>query len=181
MLLEQLHSAPHLPRCQTAFELLGRFAKLTISPHEVRTNRHGERVHEQLREHLRPVQTRKHRLSQVVENGVGSSVNTVEAFNLTHSSIVCKGIESGPGNMEMDPVDGPRVSNARIRLKVAHGDAAHWPRPPRATPRSLCIFRRSRVPIPRSSRDSDEPKPHKLFRQEWTRFAPGCRCGRSGG
>src|SRR5271154_2537402 len=114
MLLEQLHRAPHLPRGQTAFELLGGFAKLTVPPHEVRTNRHGKRIYEQLREHLRPVQTRQNRLRQVVENGVGSSVNTVEAFNLTHPSIVRKGIESGPGNMEMDPVDGPRVSNTRI-------------------------------------------------------------------
>src|SRR5271163_768585 len=122
MLLEQLHSAPHLPRCQTAFELLGGFAKLTVPPHEVRTNRHGERIYEQLREHLRPVQTRQNRLRQVVENRVGSSINTVEAFNLTHSGIVRNGIESGPGNMEMNPVDGARVSNARIGLKVAHGD-----------------------------------------------------------
>src|SRR5580700_1348554 len=103
MLLEQLHGAPHLPRRQTAFELLGGFAKLTIPPHKVRTNRHGERIDEQLREHLRPVQTRQNRLRQVVENGVGSSINTVEAFDLTQSCIVRKGIESGPRNMEMDP------------------------------------------------------------------------------
>src|SRR3984957_14260925 len=114
MFLEQLHSAPHLPRSQTAFELLGGFVKLTIPPHQVRTNRHRERIYEQLREHLRLVQTRQNRLRQVVENGVGSSINTVEAFNLTHSSIVRKGIERGPGNMEMDPVDRPRVSNTRI-------------------------------------------------------------------
>src|ERR1700685_2387687 len=44
MLAEQLHGAPHLPRSQTAFELQCRFAKLTIPPHKVRTNRHGERV-----------------------------------------------------------------------------------------------------------------------------------------
>src|SRR6202050_2289929 len=130
MLLEQLHRAPHLPRGQTAFEVKGGFAKLTIPPHEVRTNRHGERIYEQLREHLRLVQTRQNRLRQVVENGVGSSINTVEAFNLTHSGIIRNGIESGPGNMEVDPVDGARVSNARIRLKVAHGDSAHGPRPP---------------------------------------------------
>src|ERR1700726_4044332 len=108
MLLEQLHSAPHLPRCQTAFELLGGFVKLTIPPHQVRTNRHRERIYEQLREHLRLVQTRQNRLRQVVENGVGSSINTVEAFNLTHSGIVRKGIEGRPGNMEMDQVDGAR-------------------------------------------------------------------------
>src|SRR5271168_2275040 len=105
MLLEQLHSAPHLPRSQTAFELQGRFAKLTISPHKMRTNRHGERIHEQLRESLRPVQTWQNRLRQVVDNGVGSSVNTVEAFNLTHSGVIGKGIEGGTRNMEMDPVD----------------------------------------------------------------------------
>src|SRR5580700_2358948 len=116
MLLEQLHSAPHLPRGQTAFELQGRFVKLTIPPHQVRTNRHGQRIYEQLREHLRLVQTRQHRLRQVVENGVGSSIDAVEAFNLTHSSIVRKGIERGPGNMEVDPVNGTRVSNTRIRL-----------------------------------------------------------------
>src|ERR1700691_3684936 len=108
MLLEQLHSAPHLPRGQTAFELQGRFAKLTIPPDKVRTNRHGERIHEQLRKHLRPVQTWQNRLRQMVENGVGSSINTVEALNLTQSGIVRKGIESCPGNMEMDPVDGAR-------------------------------------------------------------------------
>src|ERR1700722_3353260 len=100
MFLEQFHSAPHLPRCQTAFELLGGFAKLTIPAHEVGTNRHGERIHEQLREHLRLVQTWQNRLRQVVENGVGSSINTVEAFNLTQSGIVRKGIESCSGNME---------------------------------------------------------------------------------
>src|ERR1700728_2413668 len=105
MLLKRLHSAPHLPRGQTAFELQGGFAKLTIPPYKVRTNRHGERVYEQLREHLRPVQTRQNRLRQVVENGVGSSINTVEAFNLTHSGVVRKGIEGCPRNMEMDPVN----------------------------------------------------------------------------
>src|SRR5579863_6492628 len=125
MLLEQLDSAPHLPRSQTAFELQGRFAKLTIPPHKVRTNRHGERIYEQLREHLRLVETRQNRLCQVVQNGVGSSINTVEAFNLTHSGIVRNGIESCPGNMEMDPVDGTRISNTRIRLEVAHCDSAH--------------------------------------------------------
>src|ERR1700683_5822518 len=108
MLLEQLHSAPHLPRGQAAFELQGGFAKLTIPPDKVRTNRHGERIYEQLRKYLRPVQTRQNRLRQVVENGVGRSINTVEAFNLTHSGIVCKGIEGCPGNMEMDPVDRAR-------------------------------------------------------------------------
>src|SRR5580692_9126065 len=104
MLLEQLHRAPHLPRGQSAFELQSGFVKLTIPPHEVRTNRHGERIYEQLREHLRLVQKRQNRLRQVVENGVGGSINTVKAFNLTHSGIVRNGIESGPGNMEMDPV-----------------------------------------------------------------------------
>src|SRR5580693_3771123 len=118
MLVEQLYSAPHLPRGQTAFELQGGFAKLTIPPHKVRTNRHGERIYEQLREHLRLVQTGQNRLRQVVENRVGRSINTVEAFNLTHSGIVRNGIESCPGDMEMDPVDGARVSNARIRLEV---------------------------------------------------------------
>src|SRR5579862_1745945 len=129
MLLEQLHSASYLPRGKTAFELQGGFAKLTIPTHKMRTNRHGERIYEQLREHLRLVQTRQNSLRQVVENGVRSSINTVKAFNLTHSGIVRNGIESGPGNMEVDPVDGARVSNARIRLKVAHGDSAHGPRP----------------------------------------------------
>src|SRR5580692_9198600 len=104
MLLEQLHRAPHLPRRQTAFELQGGLAKLTIPSHKVRTNRHGERIYEQLREHLRPAQTWQNRLRQVVENGVGSSINTVEAFNLTHSGIIGKGIESCTRNMEMDPV-----------------------------------------------------------------------------
>src|SRR5580658_6853391 len=127
MLLEQLHRTPHLPRGQTAFELQGRFAKLTIPPHKMRTNRHAERIYEQPREHLRPVQTWQNRLRQVEENGVGSSINTVEAFNLTHSGIMGKGIESGPRNMEMDPVDGPRVSNTRIRLEIAHGDSAYGP------------------------------------------------------
>src|ERR1700678_1543074 len=103
MLVEQLHRAPHLPRGQTAFRSQGRLAKLTIPPHQVRTNRHRERIYEQLREHLRLVQTRQNRLRQVVENGVGGSINTVEAFNLTHSSIVRKGIERGPRNMEVDP------------------------------------------------------------------------------
>src|SRR2546423_10832471 len=120
MLLERLHGAPHLPWGQTAFELQGGFAKLTIPPHKVRTNGHGERVYEQLREHLRPVQARQNRLRQVVENGVGSSINTVEAFNLTHSGVVREGIEGSTRNMEMDPVDGTRVSNTRIRLEVAH-------------------------------------------------------------
>src|ERR1700678_3440288 len=129
MLLEQLHRAPHLPWGQTAFELQGRFAKLTIPPHKMRTNRHGERIYEQLREHLRPVQAWQNRLRQVVENGVGSSINTVEAFDLTHSGIVCQGIEGCPGNMEMDPVDGAWVSNTRIRLEVAHGGSAHRPFP----------------------------------------------------
>src|ERR1700735_3875165 len=143
MLLEQLHGAPHLPWRQTAFELLGRFVKLTIPPHEVRTNRHGERIYEQLREHLRPVQTRQNRLSQVVKNGVGSSINTVEAFNLTHSGIVRKGIESSPGNMEMDPVDGAWVSNTRIRLKVAHGDSTDRP-----CPRLCVLFIGPEFPFP---------------------------------
>src|SRR5580658_5318771 len=133
MLLKQLNSAPHLPRSQTAFELQGRFAKLTIPSHKVGTNRHGERIYEQLREHLWSVQAGQNRLRQVVENGVGSSINTVEAFNLTHSGIVRKGIEGCPRNMEMDPVDGARVSNTRIRLEVTHGDSAHWPCP------RLCI------------------------------------------
>src|SRR5271169_2046879 len=98
MLVEQPYSTPHLPRGQTAFELQGRFAKLTIPPHKVRTNRHGERIYEQLREHLRPVQTWQNRLRQVVENGVGRPINTVETFNLTHSGIVRNGIEGYPRN-----------------------------------------------------------------------------------
>src|SRR5580692_8915036 len=114
MLAEQLHSAPHLPRSQTALELEGGFAKLTIPSHKVRTNRHGERVYEQLREHLRPGQARQNRLRQVVENGVGSSINTVEAFDLPHSGIVGKGIEGYPRNMKMNPVDRARVSNTGI-------------------------------------------------------------------
>src|SRR5580700_612118 len=124
MILEQLNSTPHLPRGQAAFELRGRFAKLTIPPHKMRTNRHGERIYEQLREHLRPVQTWQNRLRQVVDNGVGSSINTVEAFNLTHSGIIGKGIEGCTRNMEMNPVDRAWVSNTRIRLEVAHGDSA---------------------------------------------------------
>src|SRR5580704_15570169 len=134
MLAEQLHSAPHLPRSQTALELEGGFAKLTIPSHKVRTNRHGERVYEQLREHLRPGQARQNRLRQVVENGVGSSINTVEAFDLTHSGVAREGVEGSTRNMEMDPVDGTRVSNTRIRLEVAHGDSAHGPRP------RLCVL-----------------------------------------
>src|SRR5277367_2234173 len=134
MLLQQLHSAPHLPRGQTTFELQGRFAKLTIPPHKMRTNRHGERIYEQLREHLRPVQTWQNRLRQVVENGVGSSINTVKAFDLTHSGVVREGIESSTRDMEMDPVDGARIPNTRIRLEVAHGDSAHGPRP------RLCVL-----------------------------------------
>src|ERR1700691_6581759 len=114
MLVEQLHSAPHLPRGQTAFELQGGFAKLTIAPHKVRTTRHGERIHEQLREHLRPAQTWQNRLRQVVENRVASSINTVKAFDLTHSGVVREGIEGSPRNMEMDQIDGPRVTNTRI-------------------------------------------------------------------
>src|SRR5271167_2189639 len=101
MLLQQLHGAPHLPRGQTAFELQGRLAKLTIPPHKMRTNRHGERIYEQLREHLRPVQTWQNRLRQVVENGIGSSINTVEAFDLTHSDVVREGIEGSARNMKM--------------------------------------------------------------------------------
>src|ERR1700683_4086980 len=114
MLAEQLHGAPHLPRSQTAFELQGGFVKLAIPPHKVRTNRHREGIYEQLREHLRPVQTWQNRLRQVVENGVGSSINTVEAVNLTHSGIVREGVEGSTRNMEMDPIDGTRVSNTRI-------------------------------------------------------------------
>src|ERR1700722_15332850 len=129
MLAEQLHGAPHLPRSQTAFELQRRFAKLTIPSHKVGTNRHGERIYEQLREHLRPVQTGQNRLRQVVENRVGSSINTVEAFDLTHSGVVRKGVQGSTRDVEMDPVDGTRVSNTRIRLEVAHGDSAHGPRP----------------------------------------------------
>src|ERR1700722_16890170 len=34
VLLEQFHRTPHLPRGQTAFELQGRLAKLTIPPHK---------------------------------------------------------------------------------------------------------------------------------------------------
>src|SRR5271154_6959543 len=133
MLVEQLHGAPRLPLGQTTFELDGWFLKLTVPPHKVRTNRHGERIYEQLREHLRPVQARQNRLRQVMNNGVGRSINTVKALNLTHSGIIRKGIEGGAGNMEMDPVDGARVSNARIRLEVAHGDSTHRPCP------RLCI------------------------------------------
>src|SRR6202522_4746294 len=129
MLLEQLHRAPHLPWGQTTFELQGRFAKLTIPPHKMRTNRHRERIHEQLRERLRPVQTWQNRLRQVVEDGVGGPINTVEAFDLTHSGIVREGIQGSARNMEMNPVDGARVSNTRIRLQVAHGDSAHGPCP----------------------------------------------------
>src|SRR5271170_2119540 len=127
MLVEQLHSAPHLPGGQTTFELQGRFAKLTIPPHKVRTNGHGERIYKQLREHLRPVQTWQNRLRQVVENGVGSSINTMEALNLTHSGIVGKGIEGCTRNMEMDPIEGAWISITRIRFEVAHGDPAHGP------------------------------------------------------
>src|ERR1700733_5149116 len=134
MLLEQLDSAPHLPRSQTAFELQGGFAKLTIPPHKVRTNRHGERIYEQLREDVRPVQTWQNRLRQVVENGVGSSINTMEAFFLAHSGVVREGIEGSARNMEMDPVDGARVSNTGIRLEVAHGHSTHRPRP------RLCVL-----------------------------------------
>src|SRR5271165_1605545 len=56
VLLEQFHNAPSLPRCQTAFELRNSFRSLTILRDKVRTNCHGERIHEQLREHLWPIQ-----------------------------------------------------------------------------------------------------------------------------
>src|SRR5271168_4566870 len=62
VLLEQFHNAASLPRCQTAFELRNSFRSLTILRDKVRTNGHGERIHEQLREHLRPIQAWQNQL-----------------------------------------------------------------------------------------------------------------------
>src|SRR5580698_8997667 len=114
MLMEQIHNAASLPRRQTALELGDSFVKLTIPPDKVRTNHHGEGIHEQLREHLRSVQAREDRLRQVMEDRVGSSVNTVEAFNPGHSGIVCEGIQGCTRNMVVDPIDGAWISNGRI-------------------------------------------------------------------
>jgi hypothetical protein len=62
MLLEQFQNATPLPRRQTAFELRDRFTNLSIPPDKMRTNHQGERIHEQLREHLRSIQARQDQL-----------------------------------------------------------------------------------------------------------------------
>src|SRR5271168_1529655 len=77
VLLEQFHNAASLPWRQTAFELRNSFRSLTVLREKVRTNCHGERIHEQLREHLRPTQAWQNQLCQVIDGRVGSSVNAV--------------------------------------------------------------------------------------------------------
>src|ERR1700733_8804950 len=114
MLAKQFHNATPLPWCQTAFVLRESFTKLTIPADKVRTNHHGERIHEQLREHLRSVQARQDRLRQVMQDRVGGSVNTVEALNAGHSGIVREGIQGCTRNMVVDPVDRARISNTRV-------------------------------------------------------------------
>src|SRR5271168_287173 len=134
MLLEQFHNAASLPRCQTAFELRNSFGSLTILRDKVRTNCHGERIDEQLREHLRPIQAWQNQLRQVIDGGVGSSVNAVETLNSGHSGIVGEGVQGCARNMVVDPVDRAWISNTRIRLQVAHCNPAHWPCP------RLCVL-----------------------------------------
>src|SRR3984885_4945088 len=114
MLFEQFHNAASLPRCQTAFELRNSFRSLTILRDKVRTNRHGKRIHEQLGEHLRPIQAWQNQLRQVIDGGVGSSVNAVETLNSGHSGLVGGGIQGCTRNVVVDPVDRAWISNTRI-------------------------------------------------------------------
>jgi hypothetical protein len=52
--LQQFQNATPLPWGQTAFDLRDSFTELAIPPDKMRTNHHRERIHKQLREHLRP-------------------------------------------------------------------------------------------------------------------------------
>src|ERR1700722_1108480 len=114
VLLEQFHNAAPLPRRQTAFELRNSFRSVTILRDKVRTNRHGEGIHEQLREHLRPIQAWQNQLRQVIDGRVWSSINAVETLNSGHSGIVGKGIQGCTRNVVVDPVDRAWISNTRI-------------------------------------------------------------------
>src|SRR5580658_8565593 len=114
VLLEQFHNAASLPRCETAFELRNSFRSLTILSDKVRTNCHGERIHEQLREHFWPIQAWQNQLRHVIDGGVGSSVNAVEALNSGRSGIVGEGVQGCAWNVVVDPVDRAWVSNTRI-------------------------------------------------------------------
>src|SRR6202030_4876090 len=87
VLLEQFHNAAPLPRRQTPFELRNSLRSLTILRDKVRTNRHGERIHEQLREHLRPIQAWQNQLRQVITGRVGTSINAVETVNSGPSAL----------------------------------------------------------------------------------------------
>src|SRR5208283_152399 len=114
VLLEQFHNAASLPRCETAFELRISVRSLTILRDKVRTNRHGKRIHEQLRKRLRPIQARQNQLGQVIDGGIGSSVNAVETLNSGHSGIVGEGVQGCTRNVVVDPVDRAWISNTRI-------------------------------------------------------------------
>src|SRR5580698_4532156 len=114
VLLEQFHDAAFLPRRQTAFELRISIRSLTIPRDKVRTNCHGKRINEQLRERLRPIQAWQNQLRQVIDGRVGSSINAVETLNSWHSGIVGKGIQGCTRNVVVDPVDWAWISNTRI-------------------------------------------------------------------
>src|SRR5580693_5463827 len=88
VLMEQIHNAPSLPRCQTALELREGFVRLSVPSYKMRTDHQGERIYEQLRENLRPIQARQNRLRQVMECRVGSSINAVETLSSRHSGII---------------------------------------------------------------------------------------------
>src|ERR1700693_2139755 len=114
VLLEQFHDAASLPRCQTAFELRNSFRSLTILRDKVRTNRHGDRIHEQLREHLRPIQAWQNQLRQVIDGRVGSSVNAVETLNSGHSGIVGESVPRCTRDVAVDTVDWAWIPNTRV-------------------------------------------------------------------
>src|SRR5580692_1495483 len=88
VLVEQFHNPPALPWRKAALEILDGFWNLTVPPDKMRTNHHGERIHEQLRKHLRPFQTRQNCLRQVMESRVGGSINAVKTLSSRHSGII---------------------------------------------------------------------------------------------
>src|SRR5580704_3041769 len=107
--MEQIHNAASLPRCQTALKLPERIVSLSVPPDKVRTNHQGERIHEQLREHLRLSQARQNGLRQVIKCRVGSSINAVETLSSGRPGIVRERIQGCTRNMVVNPIDWARI------------------------------------------------------------------------
>lgn len=125
--MDQFRHPTPLPGSQPAAVREDRLASAAIFPDEVLSDHGAERVHEKLREHFLLLQARKNQLCEVMEGRVVGSIGAVQFPNCGNSGVIRKGIQRGTRHMVVHPVDGSWVSNARIRLQVAHSDSPDRP------------------------------------------------------